>query len=755
MAAKILESQYFYLPLAEHITEATEHADYILLDFAQSGFAGEVHICAHRLYLGQRTYVHHDAPHLYYRRQNNPRAHKNENFEEFFRHCIMFPDDEQGAREIPIIPGDIEGYPTYGGYHVTPEGIFRLVVAIDLDAYHYITFISFWQRSDEESKGLLDKDWEAANAVYQYLITIINSLQIKTEVVKQDTQKIEEDAARRLGDTNPKEILPTTAKILETQYFSLPKPDNLIKEYIGSVSLGLYFEHSGFTGEIDIYTHSLSPGQTTYVNHEAPDWYYLGYQHQPRAQKNEDFEAFFRHCIMFPEDEYDARNIPVSTGDNQGYSSCFGYQLAPNGKFRYVLAIDLDAYHYITFIATYEKIDGKLKPESGGVPEHDEQAVNDVYRYLTTIVHSLQIKTDAIKKNTQMIEENAELAVRQKNLQKEISLAHYANAELQAADPFHARYYPEHFAKLQEVLAENYPDLSQTALAGIYSNARLAIAYITESYDDYREKGNTRFFGLPDLPPGVSYPEVNDELIFWEPEENEDKKLGTLCKFIAQINFSELKGIQNYLPDSGVLYFFVDSVWESQGPNFSHRVFYYDGDLSALQSAKDLDIKPEHIFDVYGDMDDEEGEPGYRMWIVPFVSILDEDEWEKEKNKKRYPPTIFDARGEDINSSLKHKSNIYSPMKRLVNIHSGDIETTNAHIGMHGGGPYMQAAEALGGKPEDYVVLLRTEHYGADSEWIYFVIAKERLKNRDFSQIYCGMSWYWNSGREAKSLSVE
>jgi len=211
---------------------------------------------------------------------------------------------------------------------------------------------------------------------------------------------------------------------------------------------------------------------------------------------------------------------------------------------------------------------------------------------------------------------------------------------------------------------------------------------------------------------------------------------------IAQINFSELKGMQDYLPDSGILYFFVDSVWDREGPNFPHRVFYYDGDLSALQSAKDLDVKPEHIFDVYGEMDHPEGEPGYRMRIAPFVSILHSNTWGKGK-KPDYPHDVFDASVSDINSDLMGKSNIVG--RRISDeIHDTDIETTNAHIKIHGGGPYEQAAQVLGGSPEDYVVLLHTENYGADCEWIYFVIAKERLKNRDFSQIYCGMSWYWN-----------
>jgi len=53
----------------------------------------------------------------------------------------------------------------------------------------------------------------------------------------------------------------------------------------------------------------------------------------------------------------------------------------------------------------------------------------------------------------------------------------------------------------------------------------------------------------------------------------------------------------------------------------------------------------------------------------------------------------------------------------------------------------MQTARVLGGKPQDYVVLLNTDSYAADGDELYFVIAKDKLKKLDFSQVYCTCTW--------------
>jgi len=310
--------------------------------------------------------------------------------------------------------------------------------------------------------------------------------------------------------------------------------------------------------------------------------------------------------------------------------------------------------------------------------------------------------------------------------------ARYTTPQAQAADPFHARYYPKRFAELETALAE-YPNLPQIALDGIYTNARLSIAWITHAYDDYSQKGNTRFFGLPDLPPGMHYPKV---------DLDKQELVGNLCKFIAQINFADIKGVQDYFPDHGILYFFVKSVWAPLEENFPHHVFYYEGETSALQSGKDLGITPADTSDAVREYESREGEPPYRMRAVPFISILDSREDEGEDYFVDWPPAVYDAPLAKINENLKCHSAIRCEHPHYET-HSADIHTTNADIyHMFNNNPYLKASRILGGKPDDYIVLLNTDSYGADGDELYFVISKQDLKARNFSNMYCTCTWW-------------
>jgi len=534
---------------------------------------------------------------------------------------------------------------------------------------------------------------------------------------------------------------------IDTQFYSLPTPSHLTSESIGGNRVVLHFEYSGFKGKIDICTFCMESGQNTYPNHEAPDWHYLR-QTSPRVQKSDDFEEFFRHCIMFPDNEYDAQNVPTQTGDIEGFFSVGAYQMTPDGLFRYAVGIDLDFYHYIVFVTTYEKKDGKIAVDENGRPsKKDEKALTDVWNYYIAVLNSMHIKADAVREDSLKIDENFAKKERKTDIIREINVSKYTTPEQQATDPFHVRHYPEEFARFEKILAK-YPNIDNTARAGLYNNARLAIAYITETEDDYSQVGNTRFFGIPDLPPNVAYPKIN-------PKEGNEENL---CKFIAQINFSELKGMCDYLPESGILYLFVDSIWESS--NFKYKFFFYEGDMAQLQKAQDLGIKPSDIYDVVAyecedaeSDEDYEMEPGYRMRVVPFAAIYsneeemfyeDEPEYWEERYKKgyyAYPPVIYDAPIQTINEDLKAEKNIKSP-NEWTWAHSRDVQTTNGTVyWQHDGGPYWLAAKKLGGKPEDYVLLLNVESFGADGDELHFVISKEDLKKRDFSKMFVDCTW--------------
>jgi len=534
--------------------------------------------------------------------------------------------------------------------------------------------------------------------------------------------------------------------MLDTRFFSLPRPGCLTAETVATDHVDLRFETNGFRGKITICTHVLAPEQDSYDDHESPgsDWHYLR-QHSPRAHKNEDFEEFFRHCIMFPNCEEDANEVPTQTGDIEGCFSVGAYQVTPDGHLRYLVGIDVDFYHYIVFNCSYDKIDGAVRLNENGLPaKKDQQALNNVYHYYITILNRLHIKEDAVRADSLRIDEHFEERERAADVRRQFHVSRYPTAEEQAADPFHLRHYPEEFARFERAVAK-YPNIDNTARDGLYANARLAIAYITEAEDDYSQVGNTRFFGLPDLPPGTKYPMMGKNSADYAEHEVD----GNLCRFIAQINFAELKGMCDYLPERGILYLFVDSIWDEAV--FPYKFFFYEGDAGELQKARDLNVRAADIYDVVAyegkdeDEEDYEMEPGYRMRIVPFATVYENGEelWEEdyERGRYAYPPVIYDAPVKAINEELRAEKNIRST-NRGYWAHSADVQQTNGTVYWeHHGGPYLLAAEALGGSPEDYAMLLCVESFGADADELHVMIAKEDLKNRDFSRLFVDCTW--------------
>lgn len=92
--------------------------------------------------------------------------------------------------------------------------------------------------------------------------------------------------------------------------------------------------------------------------------------------------------------------------------------------------------------------------------------------------------------------------------------------------------------------------------------------------------GTSKFGGRPDLPEGVE----------WFRMDIADIPLS----FIAQINFSEIApyDLEHKLPEKGMLYFFYDCSADGMPWGFNPedsdgwKVYFYDGDLSALSPAE-------------------------------------------------------------------------------------------------------------------------------------------------------------------------
>lgn len=262
---------------------------------------------------------------------------------------------------------------------------------------------------------------------------------------------------------------------------------------------------------------------------------------------------------------------------------------------------------------------------------------------------------------------------------------------------------------LETVIADQNLQLYRQGLTEL---ARKSVAIVTTDEDHYEQKGNSRFGGLPDLPAGTSYPSFTSY-------DGSSKGL----QFISQLNCADVAHLQDYLPRTGILYFFI-----RDQDDFEPLVMYYDGDMSLLQSARALDITEDYIFDDRG-------------IYTPYKATFD-----------KYPGIPFFYNIQDyIKDSfpelkdLEDMDDETEALKNALNPAITPVHSINSYVFKQHDTPEIEAANAFKGKPEDWMVLLRV---GSDSNtgfsfWdageIYFVIHKSDLAQRNFSKVFCGL----------------
>jgi uncharacterized protein YwqG len=117
--------------------------------------------------------------------------------------------------------------------------------------------------------------------------------------------------------------------------------------------------------------------------------------------------------------------------------------------------------------------------------------------------------------------------------------------------------------------------------------------------------GTSRLGGIPDLPPGLDYPEEDDQYFL----------------FVCQISLKEI-GIPSSLPPEGMLYFFVLDA-EMAG-DVDHEVLFHGGGADGLQRAvlpKDAEVALEEC----------RLDTPYGLKFAPGISPPDYyDEWTQE-----------------------------------------------------------------------------------------------------------------------------
>ena len=297
-------------------------------------------------------------------------------------------------------------------------------------------------------------------------------------------------------------------------------------------------------------------------------------------------------------------------------------------------------------------------------------------------------------------------------------------------------YYARNDKQLHERLlkAVENPILSKYT-AALEKLALKAVCLKTTEPDAYAATGNTRFGGLPDLPPGEAYPS-------WQ-YTYQDEKVDHHYIFIGQLNCEELAPYQDYLPRKGILYFFLEDEEE-----FGCKVMYHPN-TAELQSAQHLDAEKLNIFDT--------AEPytPFKVECSSFValpSFYSDEYWYKRvdapelANLEDYEHPDYEAFTEKLRENLRKDLGKKGRFQEWNNTYYPDSQhSINDYVFTQHESPQEQAALKYKGNPEDWVVLLKVysdSNCGFcfwDAGELFFVIHKSDLAKGDFSKVFASI----------------
>lgn len=251
-----------------------------------------------------------------------------------------------------------------------------------------------------------------------------------------------------------------------------------------------------------------------------------------------------------------------------------------------------------------------------------------------------------------------------------------------------------------------------------YKKALLFEAKTAIRFDKIDEKvstlGCTKVGGAPDLPKEFEHP-ISDKGEYWT--------------FMAQINLEEISELQSYLPQKGLLSFFCEDAIhgvETEYPLIEKiKVFHFTEECLSWKYPHGADFIEDHF---------DEG-PYEELLLCPkkIISLpylYNESERLSEESK-----TLLKI---EDDYSLKNiydglREELVEEQKNLNGFHG-----INKHVFTTCESPEEQAAEALGGFHNDWMVLLSLEsevmQFG-DAGTFTFVINKQDLEIGDFSRV--------------------
>lgn len=282
---------------------------------------------------------------------------------------------------------------------------------------------------------------------------------------------------------------------------------------------------------------------------------------------------------------------------------------------------------------------------------------------------------------------------------------------------YYAQYDAELAGQITDLIEKN--ELQKYA-AGLAFWVKKAVGFTQQEKETYQKLGNHRFGGMPDLPQDVSYPRYGEDDLAYE--------------FIAQINCNEIAKLQDYLPRTGMLYFFLTTIHDIYHGNDSTtaKVIYHPNVSGKLTSGKGINLATTDYYEMF-----DLAYQGYQVTAKKINSC-----------PAFYPimQNLFMFRGPaaDLHAEEDFLDNdaydlFEEPMAEL----NSATHMINGYGFTQHEYPELSIAQTHRGNPEDWTVLLEVDSAG-DMQWgdagtLFYVIHKSDLKRGDFSNVFCTM----------------
>ena len=279
---------------------------------------------------------------------------------------------------------------------------------------------------------------------------------------------------------------------------------------------------------------------------------------------------------------------------------------------------------------------------------------------------------------------------------------------------------PDLLPELEKVVQDNELTAHKGGLIGMVKKSLL---FNHSGEEDYAKVGNHRFGGVPDLPENIPYPRFGDN---WREGKDD-----YIYEFIAQINCESIAHLQDYLPRTGTLFFFLETIHSVYGGNHQPGKVMYVEDNARLVSGKRFQFTKEDYSEMF--------DAAYKSFKVRA---------EKANSAPslyaNYVNThLFKGDAAYLKEDAGLLDELYDLFETPINKQNPFQYAVNAYGFTQHEHPELQASLAKKGNPEDWVTLLIVGSEG-DMQWgdagdLFFVIHKSDLAKGDFSNVFITM----------------